>query len=139
MKFMLMMQGTQQGWESMSTWSPDDFRNHIQFMGDFNQKLTESGEFVMAEGLDLPVNARVVTATAGGAPQITDGPFPETKEFLAGFWIVDVESAERALEIAAQASAAPGKGGAPVCVPVEVRLVPSAPADSVLRERYSDF
>lgn len=131
MKFMLMMQGTRQGWESMASWSQDDFKAHIGFMMEFNRKLTEAGEFVMAEGLDLPVNARVVRATAGGSPQITDGPFPETKEFLAGFWIVDVDSPERAIEIAAQASAAPGKGGAPVCVPIEVRMVPSGPPDSI--------
>ncbi len=131
MKFMLMMQGTRQGWESMASWSQDDFKAHIGFMMEFNRKLTEAGEFVMAEGLDLPANARVVRATAGGSPEITDGPFPEAKEFLAGFWIVDVDSPERALEIAAQASAAPGKGGAPVCVPIEVRMVPSGPPDSI--------
>lgn len=131
MKFMLMMQGTRQAWESMGSWSPDDFKAHIGFMMEFNRKLTEAGEFVMAEGLDLPANARVVRATAGGSPEITDGPFPETKEFLAGFWIVDVDSPERAIELAAQASAAPGKGGAPVCVPIEVRMVPSGPPDSI--------
>lgn len=131
MKFMLLMQGTRQGWESMASWSQDDFKAHIGFMMEFNRKLTEAGEFVMAEGLDLPANARVVRATAGGSPEVTDGPFPETKEFLAGFWIVDVDSPERALEIAAQASAAPGKGGAPVCVPIEVRMVPSGPPDSI--------
>lgn len=131
MKFMLMMQGTKQGWDSMGSWSQDDFKAHIGFMMEFNRKLTEAGEFVLAEGLDLPANARVVRATVGGSPEITDGPFPETKEFLAGFWIVDVDSPERAIETAAQASAAPGKGGAPVCVPIEVRMVPSGPPESI--------
>lgn len=136
MKFMLMMQGSQKDWESMSTWSQDDFKTHIGFMHDFNRRLIAAGEFVQAEGLDLPQNARVVRANPGGAPEITDGPFPETKEFLAGFWVVDVDSPERALEIAAEASAAPGKGGAPVRVPIEVRLVPSGPPDDILADRY---
>lgn len=136
MKFMLIMQGNQKGYEAMGTWSQDDFKAHIEFMTDFNRRLTEAGEFVQAEGLDLPQNAKVVRANPGGAPEITDGPFPETKEFLAGFWIVDVESPERALAIAAEASAAPGKDGAPVRVPIEVRLVPSGPADEVLADRY---
>lgn len=131
MKFMLMMQGSQKGWESMSTWSQDDFKAHIAFMHDLNRKLVDAGEFVLAEGLDLPANAKVVRANPAGAPEITDGPFPETKEFLAGFWIVDVESEARALEIAAYASGAPGKGGAPVRVPIEVRMVPSGPPDSL--------
>ena len=66
-------------------------------------------------------------AGKGGAPEVTDGPFPEAKEFLAGFWIVDCESTERAYEIAARASAAPGKGGVPLNMPIEVREVMSAP------------
>ena len=62
-----------------------------------------------------------------GAPEVTDGPFAESKEFLAGYWIVDVDSQERAYQIAAEASAAPGKGGAPLNMPIEVREVMSAP------------
>lgn len=127
MKFILMMQGTQKGWESMSTWSPDDFRAHIRYMTRLNEELTNAGELVAAEGLDLPVNARIVQARNGAPPAITDGPFPESKEFLAGFWIVDCESAERAAEIAAKASAAPGRGGEPVNIAIEVRRVMSAP------------
>ena len=127
MKFILMMQGTQKGWESMSTWSPDDFKAHIEFMHRLNEELTQAGELVAAEGLDLPVNARIVQARNGDAPAITDGPFPESKEFLAGFWIVDCETPQRAAEIAAKASAAPGRGGEPVNIPIEVRRVMSAP------------
>jgi hypothetical protein len=82
---------------------------------------------VAAEGLALPSQARVVRAGKHGAPEVTDGPFPETKEFLAGYWIVDCESPERAYEIAARASAAPGKGGIPLNMPIEVREVMSAP------------
>jgi hypothetical protein len=126
MKFMLMMQGTCTGWESMRSWSADDFKAHIAFMKDLNKKLAAAGELVSAEGLDFPSRAKIVRAN-GNSPTITDGPFPETKEFLAGYWIVDVETIERALEIAATASAAPGKNGTPVNIPIEVRQVMSAP------------
>ena len=130
MKFMLMMQGTQAGWESMlRTWSPAEVGAHIQFMQRFAKDLAAAGELVLAEGLDLPTNAKIVTGK-GGPPVVTDGPFPESKEFLAGFWIIDVASEGRAIEIAAAASAAPGPGGRPLGIPIEVRLVPSAPPES---------
>lgn len=130
MKFMLMMRGTCADWESMSRWSPDELKAHIDFMVRFAQELTASGELVLAEGLDLPANAKFVThRKAGGPPVVSDGPFPESKEFLAGFWIVDVESPERAIEIAAAASAAPGPGGRPLGIPIEVRGVPSGPPE----------
>jgi hypothetical protein len=127
MKFMLMMQGKKSEWDSMGTWSPADLKAHIEFMTRLNKELTAAGELVAAEGLDLPANARIVRSQKGGAPAITDGPFPEAKEFLAGFWIVDVDTPERAVEIAAQASAAPGKDGLPISIPIEVRQVGSAP------------
>ncbi len=127
MKFMLMMQGTRKGWESLSSWTPAEFKAHIEFMKGFAEKLAAAGELVLAEGLDVPMNAKVVKAGSGGAPLVSDGPFPETKEFLAGFWIVDVPSPERALAIAAAASAAPGPGGKPIPIPIEVRQVMSAP------------
>ena len=127
MKFMLMMTGTRAGWESMGTWSHEELVAHITFMKRLAAKLGASGELVAAEGLDVPANARVVRASEGGSPLITDGPFPESKEFLAGFWIVSVPSAERAFEIAAEASAAPGPGGRPMGIPIEVREVGSAP------------
>ena len=83
-----------------------------------------------AEGLAPPAQARLVSAGKDGTP-ITDGPFDETKEFLAGFWIVDVDRAERAYEIAGKVSAAPGPGGKPMSIPVEVRQVMSAPSTDV--------
>jgi hypothetical protein len=98
-------------------------------MQRFNQELTEPGEFVGAEGLAPPGQARVVRAGKQGAPAVTDGPFAETKEFLAGYWIVEVDGPERAYEIAAKASAAPGPGGKPLVIPIEVRQVMSAPCD----------
>jgi len=95
-------------------WPPEDFQAHIQFMKSFNKELKEGGEFVDAQGLAGPDQARVVRAKKGGGPEVTDGPFAEAKEFLAGYWIVDVESPEQAYEIAARASAAPGKAGVPL-------------------------
>src|SRR5262245_47506691 len=129
MKFMLIMQGTRSGWESMGQWAPAELKAHIQFMSDLVRELTDRGELRLAEGLDFPANAKIVRAVRPSAPTVTDGPFPESKEFLAGFWIVEVPSAERALEIAAKASTAPGRGGAPMAIPIEVRQVMSGPPD----------
>lgn len=84
-----------------------------------------------AEGLAFPEQAKLVRAVKEGAP-ITDGVFPESKEFLAGFWIVDVDTAERAYAIAAEASAAPGPGGAALNMPIEVRPIMSAPPQEML-------
>jgi hypothetical protein len=130
MKYMLMMHTPRTGWETagIGTWPPEDIQAHMQFMHRFNRELTESGVLVGAEGLALPAQARIVRAGPGGAPAVTDGPYPEAKEFLAGYWIVDVESTEQAYEIAARASAAPGRGGAPLNLPIEVRQVMSAPS-----------
>jgi hypothetical protein len=128
MKFMLMMnapRGT--GDWSVATWSPEDLKAHIGFMKRFNKELSDAGELVGAEGLAAPGQAKIVRAGKRGAPEVTDGPFPEAKEFLAGYWIVDVENPKRAYEIAARASAAPGPGGAPLNMPIEVREVMSAP------------
>lgn len=128
MKYMLLMQGRQaESQEWVNSLSAEEFKAHIDFMHTFNEELTQSGELVDAQGLAGPEQAIVVQAGAGGAPVTTDGPFPETKEFLAGYWIVDCDGPERAVEIAARASAAPGKGGAPVNIPIEVRQVMQAP------------
>ena len=89
--------------------------------------MKEGGELVGAEGLAGPEAARVVRAGANGAPEVTDGPFAEAKEFLAGYWIVDVDSTARAYALASRVSAAPGKGGVPLNMPIEVREVMSAP------------
>jgi len=128
MKFMLIMQGTRSGWESLASWKPEEFKAHIGFMMDFVGELTRTGELVLAEGLDMPSNAKTVKASRADAPEVTDGPFAETKEFLAGFWIVDCETPERAYAIAAVASTAPGPGGKPMRIPIEVRQVMSAPS-----------
>jgi hypothetical protein len=128
MKFMLMMNAPGgKGDYQVGHWSPDDFKAHIAFMHRFNKELTESGELAGAEGLAPPGEARMVRVGKGGLPAVTDGPFPEAKEFLAGYWIVSVDTPERAYEIAAKASAAPGPGGAPLNMPIEVRQVMSGP------------
>ena len=112
-------------------WPKQDIQAHIAFMINFSKKLGQSGELVSAEGLAGPDQAKLVRAGKDGTP-VTDGVFPESKEFLAGYWIVDVESPERAYQIAAQASAAPGPGGAPLNMPIEVRQVMSGPPEEYL-------
>ncbi|WP_428966826.1 YciI family protein [Micromonospora fluostatini] len=126
---MLLMQFNTTGAEfpTVDTWTPEEIRAHIAFMGEVNGKLMAAGEFVDAQGLAMPDQARIVRAGEGGRPVVTEGPFAETKEFLAGYWIVDTETVERAVELAAYISAAPGPGGAPVNMPIEVRAVMSGP------------
>jgi hypothetical protein len=128
MKYMLLMQATQTNWASFGTMPPEDIKAHIQFMKTLNVDLAASGELVSAEGLTGPEAAKQVRAReGGGAPIVTDGPFAEAKEFLAGYWILDCKTPERAIEIAARISTAPGRGGAPMNFPVELRPVGVAP------------
>ena len=129
MKYMLLMQASErENHPPVHTWSPADIKTHIDHMSTFSQKLMDEGEFVDAQGLAGPEEAKVVRATAAGTPAVTDGPFPESKEFLAGNWVIDVDSMDRAIELAASASAAPGPGGAILNLPIEVRQLMSAPA-----------
>ena len=128
MRYMLMMNAPRgAGDYQVNNWSPEDFKAHIAFMHRFNKELTEAGEWVDGQGLAAPSEAKVVRATKNGGPPVTDGVFPETKEFLAGYWIVEVDSPEQAYAIAARASAAPGPGGAPLNMAIEVRQVMSGP------------
>jgi hypothetical protein len=128
MKFMLMMNAPRGNGEwAVEKWSPDDLKAHIGFMIKLNQGLKQEGVFVTAEGLAPPGQARLVRAGNTGAPEVTDGPFAESKEFLAGYWIVDVETPAQAHAIAARISTAPGRNGKPMNMAVEVREVMSAP------------
>jgi len=130
MKYMLMMhapRGT--GDWDVTGWTSEDFKAHIEFMSNLNEELTSAGELVAGEGLAPPGEARIVHAGSNGVPAVTDGPFAEAKEFLAGFWIVQVDRPERAYEIAGKASTAPGPGGAPLNIVIEVRQVMDAPAE----------
>ena len=106
----------------MGEWAPEDVAAHIRFQKDLNAELRERGEFVEAQALTGPELAKIVLA-GDGAPLVTDGPFPESKELLAGWRMVDVESEERALEIASLASVGPGPGGVPLRQQIEVREV----------------
>ena len=126
MKYMLMMNTPGGGPYQIAKWPKQDIEAHIDFMKGFVKKLGAAGELVTAEGLSGPEQAKLVRAGKDGKP-VTDGVFPETKEFLAGYWIIDVETTERAYQIAAEASAAPGPGGAPLNLAIEVRQVMSAP------------
>ena len=132
MKFMLMMHAPRgDGEYQINGWKPEEFRAHIQFMKDLNGDLRAAGELVSAEGLSPPGKARIVRSQGEGPPEVTDGPFAESKEFLVGYWIVDVESEARAYAIAGKASTAPGPGGRPLGIKIEVREVMSAPPDSL--------
>jgi hypothetical protein len=111
----------------MTEWSPEDIRAHIEFQQALNAELAQSGELVDAQGLAGPDQAKFVVSDGASTPVITDGPYPESKELLAGYRLVDVDRAERALEIAARASAATGVTGVPIRQPIEVRQVLSAP------------
>jgi hypothetical protein len=128
MKFILMMNTMKTGTESIGNWPKEDIQAHIAFMIGFSKELSASGALLSAEGLAWPDQARVVRAGAGGVP-LVDGVFPESKEFLAGYWIVNAESPEQAYAIAARASAAPGPGGAPLNMPIEVRQIMSGPPE----------
>ena len=129
MKYILMMQFALSEWKSdmIQNWPAHDIEVHMEHLRRFREEFTASGEMVVTHGLLPPEHARFVRASQGGAPEVTDGPFPETKEFLAGYWIVDVERPERAYEIAAIASSAPGPDGKPLVIPIELREVMGAP------------
>jgi hypothetical protein len=124
MKYILMMHAPGKVPYQIGEWPKAEIKAHIAFMIALNKKLRAAGELVGAEGLAGPDQAKLVRAGADGAP-VTDGVFPESKEFLAGYWIVDVDSPDRAYAIAAEASAAPGPGGTPLNMAIEVREVMS--------------
>lgn len=124
MKYILLMSAPKAGFEEYRKWSKNDVEAHYAVLRRINKELTDSGEFVATAGLGWPTEAVVVRSGKNGAPE-TDGVFAESKEFLAGYWIVDVENPGRAYQIAARISGAPGPGGAPLSMPIEVRQVMS--------------
>ena len=107
MKYLLLMNTPRDGYTQYFNWPKEILEANMAFMGAMAQKLAASGELVGTEGLASPEQAKLVRSGPGGKP-ITDGVFPESKEFLAGYWLVDVESVARADEIAAEISTAPG-------------------------------
>lgn len=130
MKYIVMM-NTMKAGHGVPAWPKKDLQAHVAFMRGLNKELHERGELVSAEGLSFPDQAKLVHADKDGRP-ITDGVFPESKEFLAGFWIIDVDNPERAYEIAARISAAPGPGGSALNMPIELRPVMSAPPQEMV-------
>jgi hypothetical protein len=110
-------------------WTTEDIQRHITFQVALNEELAARGELVDAQGLAGPERAKFVVSDGASAPVVTDGPYAESKELLAGYRIIDVESIDRAVEIAARASAAPGPNGVPIRQPIEVREIMNAPPD----------
>jgi len=113
----------------LASWKPEEVQRMIKFMKDLNTDLSARGELAAAEGLEYPPRPRIVHAQGNGHSVVTDGPFLETKEFLTGFWIVEVPNEARAFAIAAHVSSCPGPGGAPLNMPVEVRQVMPGPPE----------
>jgi hypothetical protein len=128
MKYILMMNGRKSDFEGYTRWSKEDLQANVAFMRVFSEELKDSGVFVASEELGWPDDARLVRAGRKGEP-ITDEVFPESKEFLAGYWIIDVEGPEQAFTIAARLSQGPGVGGKAGTMPVEVRQVLSGHSD----------
>ena len=113
----------------MDRWTPEEFDNHIQFMNDFAARLEETGEFVDSQA--LASEGLWVRYDGEGRPPVTDGPFAETKDLIAGWMVIDVESQQRAVELAGELSSAPGEGGRAIHEWLEVRpfLDAASPAD----------
>ena len=103
----------------MQEWSPEEIDAHMAYMSDFATKLEKAGEFV--DGQALSPEGTFVRYDGAGRPPVTDGPFAETKDLIAGWMIIDVDSYDRAIELAGELSAAPGAGGAPIHEWLEVR------------------
>jgi len=131
MKYLLMMNTMKAGAAGFEGFQKKDIQAHMAHMIGLYKELRDSGELVLGEGLSFPNEAKLVRAGKDGVPD-TDGVFPESKEFLAGFWIIDVETPERAYAIAAKASAAPGMNSAPMNMPIEVRPILSGPPPEFL-------
>ncbi|MCX5141603.1 MULTISPECIES: YciI family protein [unclassified Streptomyces] len=136
MKYLVMVQGSQTDYEAMRgnasagnpAWGEKDVQAMFAFMGAVNDDLAESGELVDAQGLTEPAKTRFVSAGDDGRPVITDGPYGETKELLAGYWVLECESLERVTEIAARITECPAPAGAPVR-PVVIRPIDGGGGD----------
>lgn len=120
MKYILLMTGTKAGVERYLAWTQKDRDAHMAVLQSIGKELTASGEFLATQPLAPPQEAKMVRGEREGMP-VTDGVFPESKEFLLGYWIVDVATPERAYAIAGRISAAPGPGGVPTNMPIEIR------------------
>jgi hypothetical protein len=130
MKYMILLYGSQQDYDALTgkqvpgkaAWGAADFAAMGAFMAEFTKGLAESGELVETRGLTAPVHARRIELT-DGVPVVTDGPYAETQEVLAGYWVVDCESFDRATQIAARLSNCPGPAGAAANAAIDVRPI----------------
>jgi len=121
----------------MSEWEPAEVQAHLDYYGALNAELEASGELAGTTILAGPDAAKVVRSDGGASTTVTEGPFAEFTEWVAGFQVVDVASEERALEIAARVSAVPGRGGVPLQQPIQVREVQgSAPSDPASMDEW---
>lgn len=139
-KYMVMIYAKQSDYDAMSgtaadgqpVWTEEDLKAMFAHMEAINNDLAETGELVDGQGLSEPAQARLITAGPDGTPVVTDGPYGETKEVLAGYWVLDCESIERVTEIAGRVLACPQPDGVPA-YPVVVRPIPtSAPCDDTI-------
>jgi hypothetical protein len=124
---MLLMHGGREGWDGLSSWSKEDVRTMVECMRELDRGLRTSGELVDLNGLSGPADSKTVRARPDGSPLVSDGLRAGAGDCLAGYWVVDVASQERAIEIAAQISATPGPGGAPINQQVEVHAIGEPP------------
>ncbi|WP_405588862.1 YciI family protein [Streptomyces sp. NBC_01092] len=136
MKYLVMVQGTQADYDAMQgkgspgsvAWTQEDIQAMFAWMGAINNDLAETGEMIDAQGLAEPAKTRHVTLGDDGKAVITDGPYSETKELLAGYWVLDCASLERVTEIAERVLQCPQPAGAPL-YPVVIRAIGEAPED----------
>jgi hypothetical protein len=126
MKYILLMAGTKAGVDTYRAWTKKDIDTHMAGLKSLAKDLRESGELAAEQGLTGPEEAIVVRGQKNGMP-VTDGIFPESKEFLLGYWVIDVATPEQAYAIATRLSTVPGPGGAPTNMPIEVRQLASHP------------
>lgn len=133
MKYMILMAGSQQHYDAMAgksdvlpNWSPSDMQAMFDHMNALNEELRHAGEWVDGQGLTDPKDARRVQLE-GDKLVVTDGPYAETKEVLAGYWVVECDSLERATEIAERAARCPVPEGFPTGVPVDIRPIGEGP------------
>lgn len=131
MRYILLMQGTPADWRRFASLPAQDLAAHVAFTRQLDRELVASGELVSGLGLVGPLSAQLVQAQGAGAPLVSQGPFPAARAFVAGYWVVDCDSLERATEIAARLSAAPGRAGRPLNLAVELRPVMRAPGEEM--------
>ncbi|HEY0707256.1 MAG TPA: hypothetical protein VGG33_10675 [Polyangia bacterium] len=131
MRYVLLMRGAPDHWRAMDNWPAEDTKRHLAFLKDVDRQLTATGELLWEEILEPPERAKVVRAQPDGSPVVAKAAAPGAREPVLGCWLLDCDAPERAIHVAAQISATPGRGGQPLCLPVEVRPVMCAPGEEM--------